>query len=95
MSQFGKSAKAHITDVIECLKIAKTIAKENVKRHQEKNKEQYDKKTKVPEFAVGHTVLLRKYKIPKELSRKLQYKSYGPYLIPKLSPSHTYKFMNC
>lgn len=71
----------HINDVIYKLKIAKNIARQNIEHHQEKNKKNYDKKDKEPEFRVGQKVLLRVYKIPKRLSRKLQEKSDGPYLI--------------
>jgi hypothetical protein len=54
-----------------------------------------DKKAKEPEFRVGQTLLLRVYKIPKGLSRKLPDKSDGPYLITELGPNHTYKLLNC
>jgi hypothetical protein len=43
----------HINDVIDKLKIAKIIARQNIEHHQEKNKENYDKKAKEPEFRVG------------------------------------------
>ena len=91
----GLEAKEHINAVIEKLNIAKTIARQNIERHQEKNKDNYDKKAKEPEFRVGQKVLLRVYKIPKGLSRKLQDKSDGPYLITELGPNHTYKLLNC
>jgi hypothetical protein len=74
----GSDAKHHINDVIDKLKIAKIIARQNIEHHQEKNKENYDKKAKEPEFRVGQTLLLRVYKIPKGLSRKLPDKSDGP-----------------
>lgn len=57
----GSDAKDHINDVIDKLKIAKIIARQNIEHHQEKNKENYDKKTKEPEFRVGQTLLLRVY----------------------------------
>ena len=91
----GSDAKDHINDVIDKLKIAKIIARQNIEHHQEKNKENYDKKAKEPEFRVGQTLLLRVYKIPKGLSRKLPDKSDGPYLITELGPNHTYKLLNC
>jgi hypothetical protein len=69
----GSDAKHHINDVIDKLKIAKIIARQNIEHHQEKNKENYDKKA----FRVGQTLLLRVYKIPKGLSRKLPDKSDG------------------
>ena len=75
------------------VKIAKTIARQNIEHHQEKNKENYDKKAKDPEFRVGQKVLLRVYKIPKELP-KID-KSDGPYLITELEPNHTFKLLNC
>ncbi|CAC5362516.1 unnamed protein product [Mytilus coruscus] len=91
----GKKAKEHIQEVIEKLKIAKEIATDNVNRRQEKNKEHYDKKAKEPDFRVGRKVLIQVYKVPPGLSRKLQDKSDGPYLITQLGPNHTYRLMNC
>ena len=77
------------------VKIAKTIARKNIEHHQVKNKEDDDKKAKEPEFRVGQKILVRVYKFPKGLSRKLQGKSDGPYLITELGPNHTYKLLNC
>ena len=91
----GSDAKDHINDVNDKLKIAKIIGRQNIEHHQEKNKGNYDKKAKEPEFRVGQTLLLRVYKIPKGLSRKLPDKSDGPYLITELGPNHTYKLLNC
>lgn len=91
----GKEAKEHIQEVIEKLKIAKEIATDNVTRRQEKNKQHYDKKAKEPDFRVGQKVLIRVYKVPPGLSRNLQDKSDGPYLITQLGPNHTYRLMNC
>ena len=91
----GREAKEHIHEVIDKLKIAKQIATENVSQHQEKNKEHYDKKTKEPTFTVGKKVLIRLYKVPVGLSRKLQDKSDGPSLITELGPNHTYRLVNC
>ncbi|XP_063438465.1 uncharacterized protein LOC134719390 [Mytilus trossulus] len=90
----GKEAKEHIQEVIEKLKIAKEIATDNVTRRQEKNKQHYDKKAKEPDFRVGQKVLIRVYKVPPGLSRKLQDNSDGPYLITQLGPNHTYRLMN-
>ncbi|CAC5416210.1 unnamed protein product [Mytilus coruscus] len=87
--------KMHQQDVIEKLKIAKEIATDNVNRRQEKNKEHYDKKDKEPDFMVGQKGLIRVYKVPPGLSRKLQDKSDGPYLMTQLGPNHTYRLMNC
>jgi hypothetical protein len=91
----GREAKEHINEVINKLKIAKQIATKNVSQHQEKNKEHYDKKTKEPEFTVGQTLLIRVYTVPVGLSRKLQDKSDGPYLITELGPNHIYRLVNC
>ena len=44
--------------------MANEIATDNVTRHQNINKEYYDKKAKEPEFRIGQRVLLRIYKIP-------------------------------
>lgn len=54
-------ANDHINDVIDKLKIAKNIARQNIEHHQEKNKKNYDKKDKEPVFRVGQKVLLRVY----------------------------------
>ena len=91
----GRAAKEHIAEVIDNLKIAKKIASNNVTRHQEINKENYDKKTKEPEFRIGQRVLIRVYKTPVGLSRKLQDKSDGPYYISDIGPNHTYRLVHC
>jgi hypothetical protein len=49
----GSDAKDHINDVICKLKIAKIIARQNIEHHQEKNKENYDKKAKEAEYRAG------------------------------------------
>lgn len=92
----NKDAKAHVSDLMAHLKIVKDIAKENIKKAQEKQKQQYDKKTKeAPSFRVGQSVLLHSTKVPIGLSPKLSNPWDGPFYITAIGPNNTYKLRKC
>lgn len=92
----NKDAKAHVSDLMAHLKIVKDIAKENIKKAQEKQKQQYDKKTKeAPSFRVGQSVLLHSTKVPIGLSPKLSNPWDGSFYITAIGPNNTYKLRKC
>ena len=76
-----KTYEQHLKQTIENLRLARSLAKENVNRNIDKNKEAYDANAKEPNFKVGQTVLLYTPQVQKGLSSKLQRKWKGPYYI--------------
>ena len=91
----GASAKEHLEHLIEHLKIVQAVAKKNVKDSQNKTKVRYDKKAKLPNFAVGDQVMLQCMKIPKGFSPKLYAKWEGPFYITDVGVNNIYKLRRC
>lgn len=77
--KLGNNAKQHMNEIIENINLANDIAKENIEKNQEKSKERFDQKTKVPDFKLFDKVLIKSNKVPIGLSRKLVEKYQGPY----------------
>ena len=78
------------------LKIVKNITKENIQTAQQRQKQQYDKKSKEPpNFRVGQSVLLHSTKVPVGLSPKLHNPWIGPFYITNIGPNNTYKLPKC
>ncbi|CAC5410727.1 unnamed protein product [Mytilus coruscus] len=61
----NKNLKTHIDNILDNLKIAKTIATENLTHAQQKQKTYYDKRTELPKFEVNDQVLVftQKYQL--------------------------------
>lgn len=79
--QMGKTAKEHLEELIDRLKIVKSIVKES--------KDQSQVKAKAPEFEAGDMVMLKAMKVPKGLSPKLHVKWDGPFYIVDVRDNHT------
>ncbi|CAC5365736.1 unnamed protein product [Mytilus coruscus] len=77
------------------LKIARTLATENLKHAQEYQKLHYDKNTELPTFEIQDQVLLYSPKVPVGLSSKLHRKFDGPFYIARKGLNHTYKLRRC
>jgi hypothetical protein len=90
----GKTAEHHLKILLENLKVAKSIAKDNMVVSQEINKERLDVKAKDPSFVVGDQVLMQDPTVKKGLSPKLSHKWAGPYTVTSLGPNHTFKLRN-
>lgn len=67
--------------MLQQLKVTNKIVQENIKIHQERNKERHDLNIKLPEFQQGDNVLIKINKVPTGLSSKLHDKADGPYEI--------------
>ena len=80
----------HLKQIVENLRLATTLAKENVKHNIERNRKAYDATAKDPDFKIGQTVLLYTPHVQKGLSAKLQIKWKGPYYIVECCQNHTY-----
>ena len=70
-----------IDEVIKRVKTKHDVARSNVQLTQNKNKEYYDKKTKLPNFKVGDKVFLKIGKVEIGKKKKLEPKWMGPYSI--------------
>ncbi|KAK3084626.1 hypothetical protein FSP39_016530 [Pinctada imbricata] len=91
----SRDHKEHLRKVIENLEVARKIATENLKRHQEKYKKQHDKKASEPKYKVLDKVMLFVPKVPPGVPPKLHSKWQGPYYILEEGPHHTYKLADC
>jgi hypothetical protein len=94
-SNMGRSAAAHLREILENHEIAQEIARENIKLAQEKFTKQYDKKTSDPKFKPGDRVWLYSTRTPKNMKAKLCQKYVGPYYVCISFPNHVYKLRRC
>lgn len=79
----------HRKRIVEKVELAQNIAKENIQRSQQKMKEYYDQKAKMPTFEVGQRVWVYTPKTKKGRSKKLLHNWYGPYrIVEQSSPVH-------
>ena len=90
-----QDAKTHVTNLLKHLKVVNEIASENIQHARQKQKQQYDKNTKEPNYYVGQTVLLHKPQVPKGLSPKLHNFWDGPNYITAECPNNTYTLRKC
>ena len=91
----NKDANSHVLDLMSHLKTVKEIATDNIKKAQEKQKHQYDKKSKQPTFRIGELVMLHSTRVPQGLSPKLHCPWDGPFYITSVGPNCTYKLRRC
>ncbi|CAC5400202.1 unnamed protein product [Mytilus coruscus] len=94
-TDINKNLKVHIENIIDCLKIAKRCATDNLKYAQEKQKKHYDKNTALPKFEIQDLVLMYSPKVPVGLASKLHRKQDGPFYIAAKGLNHTYKLRRC
>lgn len=69
--KLSKNAKQQVHELIENISLAKEIAEENIKKHQQKYKERFDQNAKVPNFKLFDKVMIKTHKVPVGLSHKL------------------------
>ncbi|CAG2189121.1 unnamed protein product [Mytilus edulis] len=91
----NKNLVHHINNVLDNMKIARTLATENLKHAQEYQKLHYDKNTEKPTFEIQDQVLMYTPKVPVGLSSKLHRKFDGPFYIARKGLNHTYKLRRC
>ncbi|CAG2256467.1 unnamed protein product [Mytilus edulis] len=94
-TDINKNLKVHIENIMDCLKIAKRCATDNLKYAQEKQKKHYDKNTAFPQFEIQDLVLIFNPKVPVGLASKLHRKQDGPFYIVAKGLNHTYKLRRC
>jgi predicted aspartyl protease len=81
----------HLEDLAAEFKVTHDIAKENIKKAQEKQKEQHDKKAIKPTYKLGDLVWITNVGKEKGLNPKLQPKYVGPYYIADVGDNNTYE----
>ncbi|XP_071085734.1 uncharacterized protein [Haliotis cracherodii] len=91
----GKDAESHLRHLLENLKVAKAIARENMETSQEINKAYQHPKSQEPNFSLGQQVFLHNPAVTKGLSPKLTQPWKGPYYISATGPNHTFKLHRC
>lgn len=91
----NQDAKTHVTNLMKHLKLVHEIATQNIQHARQKQKEQYDKTSKEPNFSVGQSVLLHKPNVQNGLSPKLYNPWDGPYYITAECPNNTYSLRKC
>ena len=82
----------HRKRIDEKVELAQNLARENIKRSQQKMKEYYDRNASQPLFEVGQRVWVYTPKTKKGLSKKLLYNWFGPYRIVEQS-SHVHYWL--
>ena len=85
-----RSAQEHMQNLIDSVKITNMLVKSNRFSAQARQKKQYDRTAKEPNFQLGQQVMLRKHNITPGLSKKLAPKYEGPSYITKVCPNHTF-----
>ena len=83
-----------IDEIIKRVKTKHDVARSNVQLTQNKNKEYYDKKTKLPNFKVGDKVFLKIGKVEIGKKKKLEPKWMGPYSIIESRYNLIYKLLD-
>ena len=79
------SALDHRKRVVEKVEFAQNLARENIRRSQQKMKEYYDRNACQPLFEIGQRVWVYTPKTKKGLSKKCLYNRFGPYRIVEQS----------
>ena len=91
----ASSVVEHRRRIVKNIEIAQKIARDNITRAQQKQKEYYDRNAKEKNFVEGSKVWVFVPKAKKGLSKKLLHNYHGPYrVVEKLSPVH-YRLRTC
>ena len=86
-------APYHLTDLktfIDNVQLSRHIAKENIERHLEINKNRHDNRAQDQHFRIGQYVWLYNPAVPVGHSSKLRQKWCGPYTISEVNDNNTY-----
>jgi hypothetical protein len=89
-----KAPEEYLDDMIQKVKMIRELAQKNVQHTQDKNKESYDKNTKVTTFKLNDQVLLKVLKRTPGKKQKLQPRWEEPFYIVKVNPNHSYRLRN-
>ena len=81
----------YIKKLLPKLEVARQIAQDNVKKHQEQYKHTYDKNQKPITYSPGTFGWLYTPKVPKDISKKMFCKVTGSYYITLTMDHNTYR----
>ncbi|CAC5380505.1 unnamed protein product [Mytilus coruscus] len=93
--RLAQDHKMFLSRILQNLETSRKIAAKNIEQGQERFKQQYDKKSKEPEFQPAQRVWLFCTKVPVGKAPKLHRKWSEPYHITRIGPHSTYKLRNC
>jgi hypothetical protein len=89
-------AENYVKQLLPRLELARKVAEENIKKHQQVYKEKYDRKgTREPEFPVGTKVLLFTPKTKLGFNRKMTTKYTGVFEVIEQLPNYTCRLRDC
>ena len=91
----GPDAKAHVTQLINRLKLVHEQAAKNTKIAQTESKAKHDVKAKESNFLLGEQVLLKVHKVRPGFTKKFEDKYTGPFYVRDKGPYDTYKIADC
>ena len=94
-AHLGKTADEQMHIVLDNLKEAHKMAKENIEDYQMKYKRQYDKNTKPCHFQAGQRVWLHSTARPIGVKPKLFKTWQGPYYVTEKGPNNTFAIRRC
>ena len=77
--------------VLDNVKLSRTVAEQNILRHQEQNKMFHDRKAVEPSYEMGDLVWLYDPRVPVGYSRKIRAQWVGPFNICEIGPNCTYR----
>ncbi len=93
-TSLGRNAVEHVSQVLDSLRIAKSVASENMRIVQEKMKQRYDSRAKESPYDEGDLVWITNPVTVKKRSPKLEPKYKGPYIISRKCSNDTYQLRN-
>ncbi|CAC5422696.1 unnamed protein product [Mytilus coruscus] len=93
--RLAQDHKVFLSRILQNLETSRKIAAQNIEQAQERYKQQYDKKSKEPEFQPAQRVWHYCTKVTVGKAPKLHRKWSGPYYTTCTGPHSTYKLRNC
>ena len=76
---------------LKFVQLGRSVAEENILRHQQQNKQIYDRNSADPTFEIGDLVWRHDPRVPVGYSKKLRAQWVGPYRVCELGPNFTYR----
>ena len=90
-----RTADEYIQKMLPKLQLAREVAQENVRSHQEQSKNRYDTNIRVVAYKPGDKCWLYDPKTPKGKSKKLILRWHGPYFVLRQTGISNYMLADC
>ena len=94
-TELNEEKETCMAKFLEKIKLIQQIAKENMQISQQYNKQQFDKKAKLPAYVLGQKVWLHSPATPVGRSKKLQIHFTGPFYIVDQTSDCNFILRNC